>query len=706
MQMTRLDSVIMPLAAALCLSASALPETLSSVPQVQALTDDDYARSIPFCITGLVTKATSKGCLVETSDGGCLIGFAGERPENGCMIRADGFTEQDFFACDPVLLATNIVKLGHAPIPEPQLLTIDELLAEPKAYRRIRIRGFITDAINDDIDDNYVIALLNVGGRILHAAARKADAPLSDLQSLIDADIEMSGFTSPHIGGKRIFGGPLLMFDSVSNSVTVLSRTSEDPFSAPRLKALDRTFAENISNMKRHTVNGYVLAAWRKKNLLVRYDKGLIAKVMLADGERLPDAGTWIDAVGFPETDLFSVNLANARIRPAIGAQTSSEAPECTSAYRISHQPFTKRFDLDFYGRLVRLAGVVRAVSSPPDEPGQLTIESDGILTTIDAGTSRDALEDVEIGCRIEATGVCVMETESWRPQRVVPSVTGFFIVIRSPADIRVMSWPPWWTPQRLLFVLAGLILVIAAILAWNASLRRLVERRSRQLSQAQVETANADFRTGERTRIATELHDYLAQNLAAMSYQLTAARLAQREDPASSMKLLDTVATMLNSSRTELRRCLWDLRSEALEEPTFELAIRRALQQILDDTPLLISFDISRRSVSDTTAHAMLSVIRELVANAIRHGRAKSIRITGENSDGLLKVSVMDDGIGFDPSSRPNSGDGHFGLDGIRIRIGRLGGTFTIDSSPGGGARFTFTLPFQPAQESQEAPT
>ena len=268
------------------------------------------------------------------------------------------------------------------------------------------------------------------------------------------------------------------------------------------------------------------------------------------------------------------------------------------------------------------------------------------------------------------------------------------------------MSWPPWWTPQRLLFVLAGLILVIAAILAWNAPLRRLVERRSRQLSQAQVETANADFRTGERTRIATELHDYLAQNLAAMSYQLTAARLAQREDPASSMKLLDTVATMLNSSRTELRRCLWDLRSEALEEPTFELAIRRALQQILDDTPLLISFDISRRSVSDTTAHAMLSVIRELVANAIRHGRAKSIRITGENSDGLLKVSVMDDGIGFDPSSRPNSGDGHFGLDGIRIRIGRLGGTFTIDSSPGGGARFTFTLPFQPAQESQEAPT
>ena len=666
---------------------------------------------MPFCLTGLVTKVTTKGngnrfCLLESADGGCLVRFSDENVKTGCTIRAYGHTEIDSFAADPILVATNTTVLGRADVPEPRLLTVEELLDAPKCYRRMRIRGFITDAFSDEIDDNYVIALLNADGRILHATTQKTKDSLSDLKSLIDADVEISGHVSPHAGGKRIFGGPLIIFDSVSNDVTVLSRPSADPFDAPRLKALDRTFAENVSSMKRHTVNGFVLAAWQKKNLLVRYDKGMIAKITLADGERLPTAGTWIDAVGFPETDLFSVNLMNARIRPAPEKRTPAETPECTSAYRISHQPFTKRFDLDFYGRLVRIDGVVRAVSRPSDTPGLLTIESGGMLTHIDAGTSADALGDVEIGCRIEATGVCVMETESWRPQRVVPSITGFFIVIRSPADIRVVSWPPWWTPQKLLFILVGILLLLAAILAWNFSLRNIAEYRSRQLLQAQMETAAADFRTGERTRIATELHDYLAQNLAAVSYQLTAARLAQREDPISSMKHLDTVASMLNSSRTELRRCLWDLRSEALEEPTFELAIRRTLQQILDDTPLRISFDISRRSVNDTTAHAMLSVIRELVANAIRHGHAKSISVSGGCSDGRLDVSVMDDGIGFDPSSCPNSEDGHFGLDGIRSRIGRLGGTFTVDSSPGCGARFTVTFPFQPAQESQEPPT
>ena len=696
----------MPIVLAFCMNVTAFDRPITTVSRIRTLADEDYGRSIPFCITGLVTKTKQKGALIDAADGSCSLWATNHSLKEGSIIRADGYTTHDFFANDPILYATNTVNLGHGPIPEPRLLTIEDLLTGKGDYKRIRLRGFIIDAFNDDIDDNFVIALLNVQGRILHTATPKTEDALSRLRSLTDADIEITCTSQPCIGGKRIFGGPLILFDSVTDDITILSRPAADPFAAPRLKTNNRTFAENIFSLKRHSLHGCVLATWQKRHLLVRYGTNTIAKIILADGERLPAAGSWIDAVGFPETDLFTVNLSNARIRPATGGQLPDETPEPISAYRISHQPFTKRYDLDYYGRLVRLDGIVRAISKSQHEPDRLTIESDGILFPIDTSSLPELLDKIEIGCMIEATGICVMESESWRPQRVVPTVTGFFLVPRSQKDLRILSRPPWWTPQKLLFALIGLVLILSTILTWNVSLRRLVERRSRQLFKSQAEKFKADLRIDERTRIAAELHDHLAQNLTAMSYQLTAAKPTRDNDPATSLKHLDTLTTMLNSCRTELRRCLWDLKSEALEEPMFEQAIRRTLQQILDDTTLSISFDFSRRITNDTTAHAILSVIRELVANAIRHGHARSINITGEHSNGELKISVFDNGCGFDPASCPGSDSGHFGLDGIRSRVGRLGGRFTITSSPSGGTVATMHLPYhKSADHSAEQP-
>ncbi|MBQ2628632.1 MAG: sensor histidine kinase [Kiritimatiellae bacterium] len=682
------------------LFASASAETITTVFRLRMLTDEDYAKSIPFCITGLVTVVSGKSLLLEADDGGYSVQPLVDcrMMHEGDILCTSGHTALAYYANDPILYATNIVLVGHADVPEPPLMTLEDILSGKGDYRRIRLAGFFTDAFNDNIDDNYIITLLNVQGRILHAATLKSDNALNALRSLANTDVEVTCVLLPHMTGRRLFGGPIISFKSVSHDVRPLSRPTGDPFDAPSLKTVNRTVAERISALKRHSVHGRVLATWQRRNLIVSYGENRLAKVTLADGEQLPAAGTWIDAVGFPETDLFTVNLANAQIRPAKGEPAPAETPDETSAYQICHNPITNSYDLDFHGRLVRLAGTVCAVSGLHGEPGRLTVESDGVIFAVDAGTSENALGEIETGCQIEATGVCIMESESWSPQRIVPAITGFAIVLRAPDGIRIVSRPPWWTPRRLVFVLSGILLALVAILVWNMSLRKLVERRSRQLLKSQAEKINANFRIDERTRIATELHDYLAQNLTAMSYQLTAARLSQDEDPATSQKHLETVATMLNSSRTELRRCLWDLKSDALEESTFEQAIRRTLQQILDDTPLSISFDLSRRSVNDSTAHALLSVIRELVANAIHHGHAKSISITGGHSDGKIVVSVSDDGAGFDPSKCMRSDDGHFGLDGIRSRLARLGGEFAITSSPGRGTTAVIRLPLPDA--------
>jgi signal transduction histidine kinase len=99
----------------------------------------------------------------------------------------------------------------------------------------------------------------------------------------------------------------------------------------------------------------------------------------------------------------------------------------------------------------------------------------------------------------------------------------------------------------------------------------------------------------------------------------------------------------------------------------------------------------------SDNTAHAILRIVRELVANATRHGRATSVEVRGDAKDGNVSFSVADNGCGFDPKSVPGVSQGHFGLQGIRERVAELKGLLSIESSPGKGTTTTVTFNHQP---------
>ena len=90
---------------------------------------------------------------------------------------------------------------------------------------------------------------------------------------------------------------------------------------------------------------------------------------------------------------------------------------------------------------------------------------------------------------------------------------------------------------------------------------------------------------------------------------------------------------------------------------------------------------------------HAILCIVRELTANAIRHGKAKHVKIAGVYDDGTIAFSVRDDGIGFDSASAPGPREGHFGIQGIRERVYAAKGTVTVESRKGKGARIAVTM-------------
>ena len=105
------------------------------------------------------------------------------------------------------------------------------------------------------------------------------------------------------------------------------------------------------------------------------------------------------------------------------------------------------------------------------------------------------------------------------------------------------------------------------------------------------------------------------------------------------------------------------------------------------------VRFNVAREKLADQTAYSVLRIVRELVINAIRHGKASKVRIAGSLDDGTLRFSVTDDGCGFNPDACPGVAQGHFGIEGIRERVDQLGGTFDLTSAPGRGTKAVITL-------------
>ena len=116
--------------------------------------------------------------------------------------------------------------------------------------------------------------------------------------------------------------------------------------------------------------------------------------------------------------------------------------------------------------------------------------------------------------------------------------------------------------------------------------------------------------------------------------------------------------------------------------------AVRETLDPHTDACDVDIDVNMPRARISDQTFHAVLRIVRELVVNAIRHGKARHIKVCGRLNENTIAFSVSDDGIGFDPETRPGLAEGHFGLHGISERVERLSGSISIDSAPGRGTR------------------
>ena len=563
-------------------------------------------------------------------------------------------------------IVRSVLHLGHKTLPRPENVPLAKLVHRDFLYRRVATEGMLVLARRDEIDATFIQLLVKDGASVINASFNASTDQADKVISLLGARLRLTGVLMNGSGARRNIANYLSI--DPPGGFEVVKHPPADIFDAPKLDLDSPCAPDELVHLPLRRFEGVVLGTWGGNQLIIAGRNYHRVKATLAKSSELPAAGTQVAVVGFPDTDLYGINLIYARCKPLPG--TKDFGPEQKPTDTTLRQLLTDghghpRINGYSHGRLLRLKGSVLDVQP---SFALFSLNADGFTLPVDCSSSPEAIPPLETNSKVEVVVLAITETDSWRENIILPQTRGLRLILRSAADLRVLARPPWWTPARLMVAIFSLLVLIVLIVAANRIINRIMMRR----------------KVSERTRLAVELHDSLSQSLAGVACQIAAGHSAIADDPDIAKNLLMTAEQMLDSCRTELKNCLFDLRNDTVDDPDFTRAIAKTLSGFKPYADIAIRFNVSRSQMTDSTAHAVLCIIRELSANAVRHGAATRIKIAGVVKDGQLRFSVCDNGGGFDPKHCPGPSEGHFGLSGIRERIAGMNGSLSITSTPG----------------------
>jgi len=197
-----------------------------------------------------------------------------------------------------------------------------------------------------------------------------------------------------------------------------------------------------------------------------------------------------------------------------------------------------------------------------------------------------------------------------------------------------------------------------------------------------------------ERKRIARELHDETAQSLAALAMGIEAAGEAIRS---GGHPRLDEVKAIATRTLEDVHRLIFDLRPSVLDDLGLLSAIEWYADRSLRKRGVSVrcEFDELETRLSPEVETALFRICQEAMSNVARHAQATAVLIEVGADAREIRISVEDDGRGFDPDA-PITGEQrkHWGIMGIRERAEILGGSAKVESAVGKGTRVEVRIP------------
>ncbi|MEO5714201.1 MAG: sensor histidine kinase [Luteolibacter sp.] len=649
-------------------------EPITNIAAIRALTPEEAASGFPVRIRGVVTFSKQQKITLFIHDGtnGIYVNqnSLGDAvwPEPGDKVEVSGITGNGVFA--PVIRSVPEVSpairiLAKGALPIPRAVDGAELLKPGLDCDWVTVEADVTDVM---IDGEDLVIQCRAGSCDFHVLITGPLPP--DLEvpwDLADRRVRIRGVVATVFNTNRQMTRRFLRVNSPADVVPL---PSTEPQQEARLVDSSQLLRlDGPGPNDRVKVQGVVTFDMPGRGVFLRTDGG----------------GLWVQTARGPQTHPGEVveiegRPRSGRMRPFIHAsvvRVTSKLPAPTPVNRSAVELLDTRFDSELVSTEAELLNIFRGADGTTFELRDGTVVFRGWLDLAN-GLPPDLLP----GSKLKVSGIAqISASAEYSPMQVEDKL---LLRLRAPSDLVLLRPPPWWTPQRLAWAFASILVLLVAIY-----------QRSRLRRKRRLESQRRSFEAvlAERGRFAREIHDSLAQGLTSISLQLECVRNQITDSPSKASEHLETARELVRDSMREARRTIWNLRPLALGEADLASALQKYANDLTRDTEISCQQQIegSPRPLPQEYENALLRIGQESLTNAVRHAAPRRILVRLRFGDGWVTLVVKDDGRGFDVAVRVGKG---YGLTGMRERVEVLGGSLSIDSRAGEGTEVSVTLP------------
>jgi PAS domain S-box-containing protein len=529
---------------------------LRTAEEVRRLTAEQAAQRLPVRLRGVVTFFDERlfSRFVQDNTAGIYLFLSTNTPSFslsvGQLVEIEGVTSPGEYA--PIIVPEHVRVLAVTNLPAAKPVTFEQLASGQEDSQFVEIDGIVRSIHLDEPSSFLQIEIATGGGRLTVYVTGLSDA---ETQNLLGSTVRVRGVGSTQFNRQRQLFHIRLLVPRPADFL-VEKPAAGDPFAIPT-QSIGSLLQFTARGTYGHQIKvaGTVIYQELGSTLVIQSEKqGLLVQTRQRTQLHLGDQ---VEVLGFPAQGEYTPILQDAAFRK------TGSGPE--------HEPVSIGVDDALKGaydcRLVRLEASLLDRARYSREQF-LVLEADHFIFNAYQEQGATQISALQKGSKVSVTGVCLIEPgsswmagEAWRAK-------SFRLLLRSPADVVVLKAPPWWTLEKMLWMVGLLGVVVLAAFAWVVVLRRRVAKQTGIIGQK----LQAEAALKERYQVLFENANDMVFTLdlggRITSVNSTGERLLQRRrEGLMNQNLLDMIA---EDQRAAARQWLEQVVREA-ESPTGE---------------------------------------------------------------------------------------------------------------------------------------